>query len=195
MGEREFWDEAAATFDDEADHGLADESVRDDWTRLLLPLLPAAPTVVADLGCGTGSLSVLLGAAGHRLLGLDFSPRMLRVAQTKAVAAAVHVNLVLGDASDPPLRSRSFGGVVVRHLLWALPDAADALRRWRQLLRPEGTLILIEGRWESGAGIPAQVALDLARHVARRSQLIRLHDPGLWGRPVTDERYLLVLQP
>lgn len=68
--EARLWDEMAATFDAEPDHGLLDRRVRAAWADLLLPLLPAAPARVVDLDCGTGSLTVLLAEAGHEVRGL-----------------------------------------------------------------------------------------------------------------------------
>jgi 2-polyprenyl-3-methyl-5-hydroxy-6-metoxy-1,4-benzoquinol methylase len=65
------WDQQAATFDDEPDHGLRDPAVRDAWIALLTPVLPDPPASIVDLGCGTGSLSVLLAQAGHHVHGLD----------------------------------------------------------------------------------------------------------------------------
>jgi hypothetical protein len=47
-----YWDGQAATFDAEPDHGSGDPVVHDAWTRLLVPLMPAAPARVADLGSG-----------------------------------------------------------------------------------------------------------------------------------------------
>ena len=74
---REYWDGQAADFDREADHGLLDPGVRRAWAELILPLIPLPGSEVADLGCGTGSLSVLLAEAGHRVRGLDLSARMV----------------------------------------------------------------------------------------------------------------------
>ena len=76
---QKFWDAQADTFDDEADHGLRDAAVRGAWSRLLLFLLPDVPASVADLGYGTGSLSVLLAQAGYDVAGLDLSTRRLPV--------------------------------------------------------------------------------------------------------------------
>ena len=62
----QFWDEQVASFDDEADHGLRDIQTREAWRRLLGSVLPPPPAEVADLGCGTGSLSVLMASMDTR---------------------------------------------------------------------------------------------------------------------------------
>jgi SAM-dependent methyltransferase len=186
------WDDHAATFDDEPDHGLRDPRVRAGWEALLLPLLPVAPADVLDLGCGTGTLSVLLAERGHRLRGLDSSARMLAAARAKAVEAGVPVDLVLGEASDPPFEPASADVVLCRHVLWALADPAVAVARWARLLRPGGRLVLIEGNWSTGAGLRADVCREL---VLRHRSTVTVRDLAshstLWGRPVDDERYLL----
>jgi len=80
MRASEFWDDQAAEFDEAPDHGLRDAAVRDAWAAFLLPLLPPPPARVADLGCGTGTLTVLMARAGHLVSGLDFAPRMVALA-------------------------------------------------------------------------------------------------------------------
>ncbi|CAN7559282.1 class I SAM-dependent methyltransferase [Arthrobacter sp. LjRoot14] len=189
---RNYWDSQAETFDDEADHGLPDPTVRSAWEALLLPLIRQPASEVADLGCGTGSLSVLLGNAGHRVCGVDFSLRMVDIARAKAAGAGVPAEFVLGDASAPPLAPAAFDVVLARHVLWALPDPDAALARWSRLLRGPGTLILVEGLWGTGAGIPAQRCLELVRGHRTNATLTMLTDPALWGKEITDERYLIV---
>src|SRR6476646_2477407 len=94
---REAWDREAAGFDDEADHGLRDPMVRQAWVDLLGRLLPRAPAAVVDLGCGTGTLSVLLAELGYEVTAVDLSPNMLAAARDKARAAGVVVDFQLGD--------------------------------------------------------------------------------------------------
>ncbi|MEU3532965.1 methyltransferase domain-containing protein [Streptomyces murinus] len=53
------WDARAAGFDEEPDHGLRDPAVRAAWAARLRSWLPRRPADVLDLGCGTGSLSLL----------------------------------------------------------------------------------------------------------------------------------------
>jgi SAM-dependent methyltransferase len=191
-GDAAYWDTQAATFDNDADHGLRDPRVRDAWRRLLLSYLPPAPAAVADIGCGTGSLSVLLAAEGYSVTGLDFAPTMIRAARAKARAADASARFVLSDAAAPALPPASFDVVLARHVLWAMPDIGQALGAWLRLLLPGGTLVLIEGRWSTGAGLTtAEAGRAVLRHRADAT-ITALDDPVLWGGPVSDERYLLV---
>lgn len=191
-GEAAYWDSQAATFDNGADQGLRDPRVKEAWRRLLLAHLPPAPAAVADLGCGTGTLSVLLSAAGYAVTGLDFAPAMVKAARAKARAAGVGARFVLSDAAAPTLPPGSFDVVLARHVLWAMPDTARALAGWLRLLVPGGSLVLIEGRWATGAGLTTAEAGRLVLRQRDDASIIPLDDPALWAGPVTDERYLLV---
>ena len=192
MDAREFWDSQAATFDEEPDHGLRDEAVRGAWGRLLLGLLPPGPARIADLGCGTGTLSLLLAQAGHAVTGVDVAPRMVEAARVKTRDVRPTATFVVGDVSAPPLPPGSFDVVLSRHVLWAMPDPAAALPRWLKLLRPRGLLLLIEGRWSTGSGLTADQVSDLVRTHRREVVVRRLEDPQLWGHPIDDERFLII---
>ncbi|PJJ72622.1 methyltransferase family protein [Diaminobutyricimonas aerilata] len=185
------WDAEADAFDEAADHGLSDPAVRHAWRRLLLERLPEPPATIADLGCGTGTLSVLLAEAGFRVDGLDFSPRMIESARRKADGIR-GVRFLLADAFDPPLAEEGYDVVLSRHVLWAMPDPAVALDRWLRLLTPTGRLLLIEGHWSNGVGLSAEQTVRLVEDAGRSASLTRLTDPGYWGRSIDDDRYLVV---
>lgn len=189
------WDHEATSFDEAADHGLRDPAIRSAWQQLLLPLLPDHPQQVADLGCGTGTLSVLLAQAGHHVHGVDFSPEMLHVARTKAAGVVPAPQFTEGDAATPPLRAGTFDLVLSRHVLWAMPEPMAALRTWSRLLRPGGQIILIEGNWWTGGGLPATDTLSFLRQLGGDTELHHLQDLALWGKQVTDERYLTITHP
>jgi ubiquinone/menaquinone biosynthesis C-methylase UbiE len=188
---RRFWDEQAANFDEEPDHGLRDAAVRQAWADLLLPLLPE-PRHITDLGCGTGTLAVLLAQAGHDVRGVDLADNMVAAATRKAADAGVTAEFRQGDAAEPPYADESTDVVLVRHVLWALPDPDAALRRWIKLLRPDGMLILVEGRWHTGGGIAAGECARLVRAHRAEAVVRLLPEPRFWGRAIEDERYLLV---
>jgi SAM-dependent methyltransferase len=188
---RDVWDREATTFDDEPDHGLRDPLVRRAWTARLLSLLPAAPSRVLDVGCGTGSVSVLLAAAGHEVCGVDVSGRMLDRARAKAAAGGVPVAFVQGDAGRLPFAPASFEVLFARHLLWAFDDPDAVLAGWVEQLAPRGRLVLVEGRWSTGAGLSvSECRRAVARH-RREVTVDLLDDPALWGGPIRDERYLV----
>jgi len=186
-----YWDSEAAGFDEAPDHGLRDAAVRDAWAGLLLPLLPPAPARVVDLGCGTGTLTVLMAQAGHLVAGLDFAPRMVALAREKVAAADVVADVVVGDASSPPWQPGTFDAVLTRHVVWAMPDPEAALTTWVDLLAPGGRLILIEGRWSSGAGLASADLAELVLRHRSEAEVSMLDDAALWGAPIADERYVI----
>jgi len=190
-GDIEMWDAEAVAFDDQPDHGLRDAGVRDAWRTLLVSLLPPVPARVADLGCGTGTLSGLLAEEGYAVDGVDFSAEMVRRASAKA-GSYPGTSFVVGDAAEPPLAAASYDVVLCRHVLWALPDPVAALRRWVDLLAPGGRLVLVEGSWSTGAGLTAAETLGLLEEVGRPGTVRVLEEAAYWGRRIEDERYVVV---
>ncbi|MFK4123288.1 class I SAM-dependent methyltransferase [Streptomyces longwoodensis] len=191
--ERVDWDAAAAAFDDEPDHGLRDPAVRAAWADRLRAWLPERPADVLDLGCGTGSLSLLAAEQGHRVTGVDRSARMVDLARAKL--AGRDAVFLRGDAAAPAVGERCFDVVLVRHVLWTLPDPAHVLRHWRALLRPGGRFVLVEGAWGAvdPVGVPADRLTALLAPLVAHARVERLSDDArLWGRAVTDERYAVV---
>ncbi|WP_326822183.1 class I SAM-dependent methyltransferase [Streptosporangium sp. NBC_01756] len=206
-----FWDAFAASFDEEADHGLRDPHVRAAWAGRLRSWMPASPVDVLDLGCGTGSLSLVLAEQGHRPSGVDLSPLMVEQARRKLSAAGFDAVMMVGDAGDPPAEiGASFDVILSRHLLWTLPDPEAALSRWIGLLRPGGRLVLIEGRWATAepgedqsyevesesmpwmGGVEAERLVQALQPLVKTLRVEPLLDPDLWGRPIHDERYAVI---
>lgn len=186
------WDAEAEHFDREPDHGLLAPETRAAWWEVLEAVLPASPARVADLGCGTGTVSVLMAEHGYEVVGVDLSPRMIDQARHKAHEVGVSVRFDVGNAAEPRLELAAFDVVFGRHVVWAMPDPAKALRRWVPLLRPGGRLVLVEGRWSTGAGLSADSLISLVSPLVDQIEVTPLPDPTLWGKPIDDERYALV---
>ncbi|MER6069217.1 class I SAM-dependent methyltransferase [Streptomyces sp. NPDC001817] len=187
------WDAEADAFDDEPDHGLRDPGIRAAWADRLRSWLPERPADVLDLGCGTGSLSLLAAEQGHRVTGVDSSPAMVERARAKL--AGRDAVILRGQAATPPVGEQRFDVVLVRHVLWTLPEPARALRHWRDLLRPGGRFVLVEGVWGTvhPVGIPVGRLATLLAPLTSDVRVERLSgDSVLWGKPVEDERYAVV---
>ncbi|WP_175410918.1 class I SAM-dependent methyltransferase [Streptomyces sp. TRM64462] len=206
-----YWDAASDAFDDEPDHGLRDPAAREAWARRLRAWVPDAPCDVLDLGCGTGSLGLLLAADGHRVTGVDLAPRMVARAREKFAAAGLGGRFVIGDAAAPPTGDERFDVVLVRHMVWTLPEPEQAIRAWVARLRPGGRLVLVEGLWREagddavpyvpgaerlpwgGGGVRARQLAAAVRSLVADVHIEPLSDdPNLWGGPVRDERYALL---
>lgn len=192
---RRTWDAAAESYDNEADHGLRDADVLRAWTRLLDQWLPERTASVLDVGCGTGSLSLVLAGLGHRVTGIDLSTAMLAKARAKAIESGQRIALHCMDAAAPGFPPESFDAIVCRHLLWIFPEPAAVLRRWVELLKPGGRMILIEGYWNNGGGLHA---VSVATALPASLDMIAVQDlssqPLYWGRAVIDERYAVIAE-
>ena len=189
---REFWNQQAAVFDEQPDHGLFDPAAREAWAALLRDSLPPSPSTILDIGCGTGTLSLILAEIGHDVTGIDLSPAMIERARNKVAAAGTTVTFQVMDASFPQLPPQSFDAICCRHLLWALPERNKVLERWASLLKPGGVMVLIEGFWETGAGLRAADLVHVLPPILVDVHVQSLGDKSvLWGRTVHDERYIL----
>ena len=97
----------------------------------------SASTRLLEIGIGTGRMAVPLAAAGVRVAGIDISPKMLAVLREKRG----DVDVMLAEASHPPLRARSFDALLFVHILHLVPDAEVTLRATLPLVRPGGVVL------------------------------------------------------
>ena len=105
-------------------------------------------TLVLEAGCGVGAQTLHLAASSPeaRIISLDRSKASLLRARTAVESAGyTNVRFVLGDIFHLPWRSPTFDHVFVCFVLEHLPDPSSALRHLRAVLRPGGTLTVIEG--------------------------------------------------
>jgi SAM-dependent methyltransferase len=121
---------------------------------------------VLDVGCGTGTLAVLLAARGHRVVGVDPAEASLEVARAKDPGG--RVSWVHGDATATPalgadlaLMTGNVAQVFLTDQAWAA-----ALRGIHAALRPAGHLVFETRRperraWEEWSADTAEVSLEL----------------------------------
>jgi demethylmenaquinone methyltransferase/2-methoxy-6-polyprenyl-1,4-benzoquinol methylase len=101
-----------------------------------------------DIGCGTGdvALAILRQSPAARVTGIDPSAGMLVLATAKARQAGLADRMVLqdGDATTLPFPDASFDGIVCAFCLRNIADRRAALVEMRRVLRPGGTLAILE---------------------------------------------------
>jgi SAM-dependent methyltransferase len=139
---------------------------RDDLDAYLAIAGELGAKRVLDVGCGTGSLALLLARAGHTVTGVDPAAASLAVAGSKDADAAV--TWVHGDATQVPAAGADLAvmaGNVAQ--VFVTDDAwAQVLRAIGAALRPGGYLVFETRRperraWEEWAADTGPVTLDL----------------------------------
>ena len=101
---------------------------------------------VLDLCCGTGDMTAALialrPAEGETIIGLDFSAEMLDRARSKFAGA--NAQWIEGDAMRLPFPDASFDLVTAAFGFRNLTNYADGLREMARVLRPGGSLGILE---------------------------------------------------
>jgi ArsR family transcriptional regulator len=139
-GEQQFYDKIAEDWDDiRADYfGLR---VRN---RALAGLIPS-DWVVADVGCGTGFLLLALAPIVKKVIGIDKSEEMLRVATRKAKQRGIkNIELVHAELDDIPLKDGSLDGLTAGIVLHHAKDPAKAAKEWARVVRAGGKISVVE---------------------------------------------------
>jgi SAM-dependent methyltransferase len=121
------------------------------WRSLtVMYVAPRPDDVIVDVGCGTGSLALLLARVEPRarVVGLDPDPDVLAVARRKALAAnaAVGWRVGMGDALAEFLGAGSVDTVVSSLLFHQCPVPVKqaVLASISAVLRPGGKLVIAD---------------------------------------------------
>lgn len=133
------------------------ETIAGDWekirksyfddrvTSLAIEKLLPANLVLADIGCGTGSLTFELARFAKRVIAVDLSREMIRRARSLAKGKEIrNVDFRLGDAEDLPLAGRSVDAAFCVMVLHFLGDPVRAVAEICRIIRPGGSFILVD---------------------------------------------------
>jgi len=115
------------------------------WSRTLAYLVP--DSIVADLGCGEGYLSMEIARCARKVIAVDKSATMLRKAEQLARRHAVkHITWRRAKLEKLPLQEESVDVALLAQVLHCVEDPSAVLREAHRILKPDGTLLLQELR-------------------------------------------------
>jgi ArsR family transcriptional regulator len=116
-----------------------------DIEQALLASLPAEMGKLLDIGTGTGQMLELLAPRISTGIGLDASRAMLALARSRLSRPGLtHCVVRLGDMYRLPMADASFDHVVLQMVLHYAEDPAAALAEAVRVLRPGGTLVVVD---------------------------------------------------
>lgn len=71
-----------------------------DYIKLIWERYNIVPKLVAELGCGTGNITIPLSKQGYDMIGIDLSDQMLQKAQEKAKKNDLDILFLLQDMTE-----------------------------------------------------------------------------------------------
>lgn len=125
-------------------------------SRLRRMLLRLASGKVLEVAVGTGK-NLTYYPRNCRIIALDRSTEMLKVAGNRAKKLSVHVSLLTADAEAFPFPDNSFDTVVSSLSTCTFPNPVAALEELARVCRTDGKILLLEhgrsgceplGRWQ-----------------------------------------------
>lgn len=139
--------DAAVTYDPVTQYVLPPNET---WIRKeLIDRIRCQPRRILDLGCGTGSTTLLLKKAFPQaeVIGIDLSPYMLVVADDKAKQARLAIHFQQGNAEHTPFPDQSFDLVTASLLFHETPPDVSSviLRECFRLLTAGGEVLILDG--------------------------------------------------
>jgi ubiquinone/menaquinone biosynthesis C-methylase UbiE len=117
--------------------------------QALIDAIQVSPKRILDLACGTGSMTLMLKRAfpDAEVIGIDFSPYMLLMAERKAQQANQPIQFLHADAAQTGFAEQSFDLVTAALLFHETPPAVSQsiLRASHRLLKTGGEMLILDG--------------------------------------------------
>ncbi len=138
--------------------------------RSLAPLaaLPASDILIDGIGTG---LDLPHLPPQHRYTGLDLTQAMLERARPRA--SDLDIDFILGDSQCLPFPDASFDHVVLHLILAVVPEPAACLAEAARVVRPGGSLRILDKFLRPGALAPMRRLLNpLSRRLATRLDVV-----------------------
>jgi demethylmenaquinone methyltransferase / 2-methoxy-6-polyprenyl-1,4-benzoquinol methylase len=118
------------------------------WRSFLVSRVPASATRVLDVASGTAAVAIELArrVPAREVIGLDQSVEMLDAGRARVAAAGLggRIDLREGRAESLPFGDAEFDALTFTYLLRYVDDPAAALQELARVVRPGGTVAMLE---------------------------------------------------
>ncbi len=129
------------------------------WRRFLVSRIEtAAGDTVLDVASGTAAVAIEVARrTGSKVVGLDQSKDMLEEGRRRVAAAGLseRIELVEGTAERLPFDDASFDALTFTYLLRYVDDPEATMRELARVVRPGGTIAMLEFGLPRGLARPA----------------------------------------
>ena len=133
-----FWNILAGTYSRQP---IADEASYQEKLRITREYLTRASNVL-EFGSGTGSTAILHAPYAAHILGIDFSEKMIAIADRKARDAGVtNVDFEVADIDDLSIPDNTYDAVMGMSILHLLDNRVQVIAKVHAMLKPGGVFI------------------------------------------------------
>jgi demethylmenaquinone methyltransferase/2-methoxy-6-polyprenyl-1,4-benzoquinol methylase len=148
------------------------------WRSFLVSRIPSDARRVLDVASGTAAVAIELARAGpaRTVVGVDQSPEMLAAGRDRVERAGLSERIELREAraEDLPFADGEFDAVTFTYLLRYVDDVPATLRELARVVRPGGTVAMLEfglprGVWRPFWELYVRIGLPAAGAVASPS--------------------------
>lgn len=136
---REFYDNFADDYDQSRYSSDKQKKIDEYAKAVVLDLVGDADhKTMLDCGCGTGRFANLLAQRGARVVGMDISGNMIKIAKKKTPLA----EFIIGDVFNMPFKEKEFDLLVCSQLLTHLHQYKKPLLEMKRVINRNGTIII-----------------------------------------------------
>lgn len=121
-------------------YGVMDSVIRPSWRKEIFEHIEGD---ILEVGVGTGS-NFAYYPSDACVVGIDFSPKMLKKATTKIAQSNAKITLKEMDAQQMNFPDNTFNAVVSSCVFCSVPDPIKGLKEIRRVVKPGGTIIMLE---------------------------------------------------
>jgi demethylmenaquinone methyltransferase/2-methoxy-6-polyprenyl-1,4-benzoquinol methylase len=129
------------------------------WRRFLVSRVQVGPKdTVLDVATGTAAVAIeLTRRTGCHVVGLDQSVEMLDAGRRRVETGGLgdRIELVAGIAERLPFEDASFDALTFTYLLRYVDDPGETMRELARVVRPDGTIAMLEFGLPQGLARPA----------------------------------------
>jgi SAM-dependent methyltransferase len=146
------WDRRAGSYDETPGNSLTSEQA-EAWKSMLAEVFPARSGRLLDIGCGTGTYTLLCAELGFDVHGVDTSERMIARAREKALGlrgpdGGTAVTFSVLDAQNAESLDGRYDAVFSRNVLWTVADPGRLAEAVAEHTTESAVWVAVETMWD-----------------------------------------------
>ncbi len=117
------------------------------WLKKAIQIVsPTDNLAIIDFATGTGKFAIEFAKKNpsSSIVGLDFSEKMLEIAQKRACKFGYKIEFLQGDALNTPFEDNTFDIATISYGIRNVNSIEKCLQEMARVLKPNGRIIIVE---------------------------------------------------